>query len=1064
MHNHLLIGLGGTGGNVLKAFRKTVYEDFRSVAPEDIGFNLNYLYVDSSSADLRGSEAWRTQGDVGADISLDEENRFSITTNNLAERLGNPEYHSITHSYIGNPIYWNEILSSMNINETAGGQIRRLGVALFEPRCPDFVEHVKRMVRGLGEKSGKAETSFHVFAGLAGGTGSGAFLHVIAQLRSLYSESRHYPIYLYLLLPEPNSPWAKNNTSTNYYANGFAALKELNAYLISNSKGGPLFAPIDLSDNQKITHFENEARGGDSKLKDRLQGCFLVSTINEKNNTLSVSDVPDMIAQLLYQRIFLLENADPGRYRGVQDAVSLENLNAKDESRKTDENIKLRSLRFQAFGVKRIVIPEEEIREHFSANFAHQAALQMRYNNWPEHVGVEYLAEPRRVSFKTFVQEEKNRQIWDITMSQVKLESGILPDEKNARPAWKSIQQDWEDVTPHLKKEAWGYPHENGRDVRLDVLQKEFQHRYLEVFRGMGVEAFYDAKQRDITKPDRHIAYIRDTLEQWMLREWAEGGQSATDLIVLLDDLIEDVEQRLRAIPGVLEKLEEREKSIQSKIAANRDLWGQTSIVGRVFGKREKLFEHQAELLRESFELRSLQVAWRFAAGLQTRLLAELRDKLRSDLINFRNGLDDAIHFFEIRALQTCQIGEKGDVQDNVIKFYEPDKVHKFVRTLLEHEKEQKSWAGSVRRGFLATVNTNQRQNKGKERFFASLVANGIKNGDLKRVLEEVSRRNSEAAHADQTGEQGRFIGVNIVTKMAEQFSDEKRLQQYVLELVRSSQTFMKYNNNEFGGSRPESVMAILLPECPDKAQFRARLAELFVKSQGDGAIPFVIDTTRKINEITLISLKYAFPLRFLQPVHDLEEKYIYRLEQGSRERAVLEVHIEDRNFDLPSLLRPLPGHLGKKIIPLIQLALVLGLLHRDQDPDTGHWDRVLEVKNEFGIPVAEFYSDELAGLFEVSKNSSLSSSNKLDASNIEAILLRVTEGQFEKLQSAVDDEMAKEKYRKVSERQQIKEALQQQILAVRENRAGNVRDQVYLKLVDSTQVAINYVNSLRYV
>ena len=51
MANHLIIGLGGTGGKVLRELRKRVYEEFRSNDPEH-GVFLDYVYVDSSPADL----------------------------------------------------------------------------------------------------------------------------------------------------------------------------------------------------------------------------------------------------------------------------------------------------------------------------------------------------------------------------------------------------------------------------------------------------------------------------------------------------------------------------------------------------------------------------------------------------------------------------------------------------------------------------------------------------------------------------------------------------------------------------------------------------------------------------------------------------------------------------------------------------------------------------------------------------------------------------------------------------------------------------------------------------
>ncbi|KIM04568.1 MAG: hypothetical protein KN64_07220 [Sulfurovum sp. AS07-7] len=1061
MKNYLLIGLGGTGGKVLKAFRKTLYEEFRTIEPsEKTGIHIKSLYVDSSRADLKSSESWRTQGDIGADISLNEESRFAITTNNLAQRLQDPQHNPITHRYIGNPQLWNDIFSSMSINETAGGQMRRLGVALFEPRAVGFVEHVNKMSKALEEKSNKAEVSFHVFAGLAGGTGSGSFLHVIAQIRAIYKDALNYPIYLYLLLPEENSPWAKNGATSNYYANGYAGLEELNAYLLSTHdgehRGTPLFSPIDLTG--KTLRFENMTKGGETLLKDRLQGCFIISNINEQNRALPVSEIPELIAQLLYQRIFLIDGGVPDKNRALRDAISLENLNAPDEGKKSNQNIKLRSVRFQSFGMKRVVIPEEEIREHFSAQFASQATLQMLYNNWAEN-GVEYLSHTRKISFKEMVKKEENRQLWKLSSAQMKLEAGILEEEINAKRAWKSIAQDWEDVIVHLKKEAWEHPHESKLDVRLDVLQNAFQQRYEENFRGLGVENFYKTKKEDLNKADRHIAEVRDTLEKWMLTEWREGRLSANDLEVFLDDLLEDLNARLNMIPNISERLENGEIANKEKIIANRDIWGQTGVFGRVFlSKRENIFDAQAELLREVYERRTLRYAFSFADRFLSSLIAELRDKLKPDIVSFSHGLDDALKFFESRITQTARIEEtSNNMQENLIKFYEPQRVRKFVRTLLQDKQEQESWAGQVRRKFLASVSENRRQNRGKEQYFSSLVTHGIKNGEIKRVLEDVSRQNSQIAHTKESGENSRFIGVNIIEKMAEEFSDDKRLEQYVLDLVRSAQTFMKYEANEFnGGKSPEAVMAVLLPQCPQKSQFRDKLAQLFINSQGDGVVANIIDTNLRNNEITLITFKYAFPLRYLQPIHQLKEKYDYRLANGSKERALLEIHLQEHIPALPSLLRPQTAQTKKEIMPLLQLATALNLFTRTQNPHSGKMERVLEVLDEYGIPVEHIYSDDLVNLFETPKQTTI-----VETSKMQNLLKNSNELEVEILQSAVESALNHEIYKLASNRQTLIEKIKAQIFAIKANRDNNIHDEIYKEFQSSTRTAIERVNTI---
>ena len=61
MSNHLIIGLGGTGGKLIRELRKRVYEEFRSNDPGH-GVNLDYVYVDSSPADLNDRTGWKVLG------------------------------------------------------------------------------------------------------------------------------------------------------------------------------------------------------------------------------------------------------------------------------------------------------------------------------------------------------------------------------------------------------------------------------------------------------------------------------------------------------------------------------------------------------------------------------------------------------------------------------------------------------------------------------------------------------------------------------------------------------------------------------------------------------------------------------------------------------------------------------------------------------------------------------------------------------------------------------------------------------------------------------------------
>ena len=61
MANHLIIGLGGTGGQILCALRKRIYAE---LGTKDVTgrANIDYLYVDSSEDDLNDRTNWTYMG------------------------------------------------------------------------------------------------------------------------------------------------------------------------------------------------------------------------------------------------------------------------------------------------------------------------------------------------------------------------------------------------------------------------------------------------------------------------------------------------------------------------------------------------------------------------------------------------------------------------------------------------------------------------------------------------------------------------------------------------------------------------------------------------------------------------------------------------------------------------------------------------------------------------------------------------------------------------------------------------------------------------------------------
>jgi hypothetical protein len=181
MANHLFIGLGGTGGKVLRELRKRVYEEFKSNEPTRGEAHIDYIYVDSNEDELNDRTGWKV---LGKSVHLADTQKVSI--------------HGINLSMLDNINMYPGIKAFLDSNDVAllrqkmdlvvkgiGGQRRRLGRTLLANNLAsndlnnDFNSRLKQTVKRLTDSSKEQSVTFHICAGLAGGTGSGTIVDII---------------------------------------------------------------------------------------------------------------------------------------------------------------------------------------------------------------------------------------------------------------------------------------------------------------------------------------------------------------------------------------------------------------------------------------------------------------------------------------------------------------------------------------------------------------------------------------------------------------------------------------------------------------------------------------------------------------------------------------------------------------------------------------------------------------------------------------------------------------------------------------------------------------------
>lgn len=228
----LLVGLGGTGGDVLLRIRRRFYEKFGNLEEFPI---VSYLWIDTDR-----SEKHILAKEVEQFARFTPAERLVCMVKDTAaivNRLDLPEHQNIRD-------WWYPGLSKLGEVVDGAGQIRpysrlafyknytqiRDGVAHARSRVRDPLNHdrmanspVLKRLGVLPDVDFAAPTNVYLVASIAGGTGSGMLLDVAFLLKEMLGSSS---VMAHLVFPGHFGVI----TSERMKANAYALLKELNYY------------------------------------------------------------------------------------------------------------------------------------------------------------------------------------------------------------------------------------------------------------------------------------------------------------------------------------------------------------------------------------------------------------------------------------------------------------------------------------------------------------------------------------------------------------------------------------------------------------------------------------------------------------------------------------------------------------------------------------------------------------------------------------------------------------------------------------------------------------------
>lgn len=418
------------------------------------------------------------------------------------------------------------------ISTGIGGQRRRFGRMLIannismRDKGNSFDSRLRSLIEKMTNK-GNAAVDFHVCAGLAGGTGSGSIIDVVAQIKKVIAPmGPNFRLFLYLYIPEVLVP--ENHNAGFYHANGFAALMELNALSLNQYHPTDVSGDLDYQ-TQKVARLLKE--------NDAFNKTYLFSNFNEENKVLPKSGkLTDAVADFIYQRTIV-----PGQLGASGVMARLMNAeNSGNAPEKDEAGMNVHSREFVTFGTKRIEYPEAEIIEYVSLEYTAQVAKQLAFNNWVDSRGfdkcsIDEVGLGYRASFTTTDQREL--ETLKISDRHVTLQTAIK-DIKGVTDNWQEYYSYWENITRFFGSDAM----EGKQKKWIETFNTNCEIEWNKNFRNGGVIHFFEQQQ---SENKGYAAFIKRHIESLLFNEWLAGKKSLLEVIKYVQLLISVNEDRM---------------------------------------------------------------------------------------------------------------------------------------------------------------------------------------------------------------------------------------------------------------------------------------------------------------------------------------------------------------------------------------------------------------------------------------------------------------------------------------------------------------------------------------
>lgn len=864
--NHILVGLGGTGGKILRAFKMRMFEEFPT-SEERKKQPVSILYVDSTDEmmpkDGRARADFRV---MGQDASFSNNEFLNIKAVDVEHILDHISNYPAVKGIVDNV---GAVKSAIGSLGQAAGQKRRAGRLLFAANAVGYVNSLKDAYYRAQEVSGTSDkTTIYLFAGLSGGTGSGSIIDAVVQTRKTFPEAK---ILVFAMIPEMHMPKSDMDQG-RYYQNGYAAMAELNALQTGR------WSPQDVTGSGKINLYNDRVKGV-------ANGLTVYSNVNENGLTInSLSELPKIVSDYVFARVFYINDEDQINEDLIK-AYNFENMDdfalEFDEAANAGADGRIpvaRTKKINSFGIKRVIYPELRVLKHITYTLGESVLYQFKFNNWRENQG--FVNEERNKDYRRDYLSKENQQAWMLDLEHLTLEKKILEPDTD----YPVFNDYWHD-------KAIGYAEEAKKDSNpLNELDNILADFYSTHFREDGVEGFYAAKERAIPEMAKEV---RRRIEHGLFDKWKLGDISIVELQRVSKLLIERIGEIRTEIETAIKDETDNFKAIDEDRLGNVEEWSRLGILQRMVGAGARRYAEHQGILTDYYSSKTRLVALEFAKKLAAKISVEI-GKLDADISAFGQKIADAIEETE-KLVAAQRKTNKGleDMRGAIIEVSEEEAMGEFESDVRTDKIDMPNIARQLREAILP---------QGEFVNFGFL-ANDINVDDIKdafdiKLSEIVRTKHNEKADADK-----KVLGLNILTQLQQQLKTDDDIKAFANKIVQQSGVYLKLNNDQIrlhlrnneghlSPTNPASInkKAILVSiPSPDENEglkrFADKLEDAFKNSFNQSTARTSIIVNRKSprkDELSIITVGYCYPMRAIDWMQPYRQRYHNFLNTGN--------------------------------------------------------------------------------------------------------------------------------------------------------------------------------------